>query len=255
MWVEADPQRLEQVLVNLLNNAAKSTDPGGKIELTAGLSGDSVTVAVTDNGSGIPPERIPEMFELFSRGDRTIARSEGGLGIGHTLVKDQVELHGGSVSARSEGAGKGSEFTVRLPASMRLMPGTPTERPGAVVRPQHGARVLVVDDNEDAIQGMEKLLKVLGHDVATALDGASAIEAALRHRPEFVLLDIGLPGLDGYGVAERLRAEGFVDVTIIGVSGYGEEAARWRSHAAGFDHLLIKPVDYDEPFALLRKEH
>jgi signal transduction histidine kinase/CheY-like chemotaxis protein len=256
LWVEADPHRLEQVLVNLLNNAAKYTNTGGKIALTARREGDSVTVTVADNGTGIPPDRIPEMFQLFAQGDRSIARTEGGLGIGLTLVRNLVELHGGSVTARSGGLGKGSEFTVRLPAVKHAgIEPSAAARPGASEQPQKGARVLVVDDNEDSAKGMVRLLKVLGHEVETALDGPSAIEVARKQRPEFVLLDIGLPGMDGYQVAETLRAEGFTDATIIGVSGYGEEAARRRSHQAGFDHHLVKPVDYDRLVSLIRREH
>ncbi len=254
MWVVADAQRLEQVVVNLLNNAAKYTDVGGQITLSARPDGDSVAITVADNGSGIPPERIPEMFQLFAQGDRSIARSEGGLGIGLTLVQNLVELHGGSITARSEGPGQGSEFTVRLPAVKPVRVRRPAQPSAASERPQSGARVLVVDDNEDSARGMVRLLRMLGHDVATALDGPSAITAALQHRPEFVLLDIGLPGMDGYEVAERLRAEGFTSATIIAVSGYGEEAARRRSRAAGFDHHLVKPVEVDTLVALMRRE-
>ncbi|QDV33723.1 ATP-binding protein [Tautonia plasticadhaerens] len=255
MWVSADPQRLEQVVVNLLNNAAKYTEAGGKITLSARPDAGSVAITVADNGSGIPPEKIPEMFQLFAQGDRSIARTEGGLGIGLTLVKNLVEMHGGSVTARSDGVGKGSEFTVRLPAVGAPRAERPAKAAGGVERPQTGARVLVVDDNEDSARGLVRLLTMLGHDVEAALDGPSAIEAALRHRPEFVLLDIGLPGMDGYEVAERLRAEGFTDATIIDVSGYGEEAARKRSRDAGFNHHLVKPVDYDRLVALIRREH
>jgi signal transduction histidine kinase len=254
MWVEADPHRLEQVLVNLLNNAAKYTEAGGRISLMARREADSIAVSVADNGVGILPERIPEMFGLFAQGDRSIARSEGGLGIGLTLVKNLVELHGGSITARSEGAGRGSEFTVRLPAAKRPDLEPPAETPGADERPRRAARVLVVDDNEDSARGIARLLGILGHDVESAADGPSAIEIALRHRPEFVLLDIGLPGMDGYEVARRLRAEGFTEATIIGVSGYGEEASRRRSKEAGFAHHLVKPVDYNTLVALIGRE-
>ncbi|MDB5350247.1 MAG: multi-sensor hybrid histidine kinase [Planctomycetota bacterium] len=252
MWIEADPHRLEQVLVNLLNNAAKYTDSGGNITISTMPDGDSVAITVTDNGNGIPPEKIPQMFELFAQGDRSIARSEGGLGIGLTLVKSLVEMHDGSVTARSEGLGKGSEFTVRFPAVRPPKVEIRAESPKQTGRPGKGSRVLVVDDNEDTARGLVKLLKILGHEVETAFDGPSAIELAQSQRPEFVLLDIGLPGMDGYQVAERLRAGGFADTVIIAVSGYGEEAARKRSLEAGINHHLVKPVDYDRVVELIR---
>jgi PAS domain S-box-containing protein len=253
LWVHADPDRLEQVLVNLLTNAAKYTDAGGRIALSARPEGDRIALAVEDNGSGIPPEKIPQMFELFAQGDRSIARSEGGLGIGLTLVKNLVELHGGSVAARSEGPGRGSEFTVRLPAvpAPSSSPSPDANRPAPAAAPPRRARVLVVDDNEDSALGLARLLRLLGHDVEVAHDGPAALRAAGRARPDDVLLDIGLPGMDGYQVASRLRAEGFGETRIIAVSGYGEAAARRRSREAGFDHHLVKPVDHEALLALL----
>ncbi|WP_435020456.1 PAS domain-containing protein [Tundrisphaera sp. TA3] len=252
MWVDADPHRIEQVLVNLLTNAAKYTEAGGRITLAARPDGGSVAVAVSDNGTGIPPEKIPQMFELFAQGDRSIARSEGGLGIGLTLVKNLVEMHGGSVIARSEGVARGSEFTVRLPAVAAPEAGRPGASRPAEGSPAKGARVLVVDDNEDSARGLARLLKVLGNQVEVASDGPTALGLAGWFAPDFVLLDIGLPGMDGYEVARRLRADGLAGTTIIAVSGYGEEAARSRAREAGFDHHLVKPLDYETLVAIMR---
>jgi len=186
------------------------------------------------------------MFELFAQGDRSLARSEGGLGIGLTLVRSLAEMHGGSVTATSEGPGKGSEFIVRLPAvaaRAEEMPRLPAKTPQTIA---HRARILVVDDNVDMVRGLVRLLELLGHDVQTAYDGPTAIETARVHRPEFVLLDLGLPGMDGYQVATRLRQEqGSQDAVIIAVSGYGQEDDRCRSREAGFNHHLVKPIDHN----------
>jgi CheY-like chemotaxis protein len=250
--IEADPLRIEQVLVNLLTNAAKYTDSGGRIGLTARHEGADVVIKVWDTGVGISSELRPRIFDLFVQGDRTMARSEGGLGIGLTLVKSLVEMHGGRVSVASEGPGKGSEFTVVLPAlgEESREPGTPrTVSLPHVIR--RGSRVLVVDDNTDTARGVSKLLKLLGHDVRVAHDGPAAIEAARAHCPDVVLLDIGLPAMDGYEVVRRLRTEECCKhALIVAVSGYGQDEARSRSRAAGFDHHLVKPVDYDALMAL-----
>jgi PAS domain S-box-containing protein len=251
LWVDADPTRLEQVVINLLNNAAKYSENGGHISLSAGHEDGEVVIRVKDAGIGIPPEKLPEMFELFAQGNSSSTRSEGGLGIGLTVVKKLVEMQGGSITAHSEGLGKGSEFVIRLPAA---------ERPATSMPPAEGpdeamsnARILVVDDNVDTARGMARLLKLTGHDVATAHSGPEAIEAARAHRPDVILLDIGLPGMDGYEVAKRLRQEpGCKDAVIIAASGYGQEADRHRTEAAGFDHHLVKPIDFDALRSLLR---
>ncbi|QEH37299.1 Autoinducer 2 sensor kinase/phosphatase LuxQ [Aquisphaera giovannonii] len=251
LWVHADPTRLEQVVVNLLNNAAKYSEDGGRIRLSARGEGDEVVIRVQDSGIGIPPEKLTQIFELFAQGDRSLARSEGGLGIGLTVVKKLVELHGGTVVARSEGFGRGSEFTIRLPAAKGregARPGPAGRTPGAGKR----AKILVVDDNEDTAIAMSRLLRALGHEVWTAHSGPDAIQAAREHRPEFILLDIGLPGMDGYEVASRLRREDCgKHAVIVAVSGYGQEEDRRRSREAGFDHHMIKPVDHDALLALL----
>jgi CheY-like chemotaxis protein len=237
--------------VNLLNNAAKYSGNGGHIRLSAHVQGDEVVISVKDQGVGIPPEQLPQMFELFAQGDRALARSEGGLGIGLTVVKKLVEMHGGSVMARSEGKGKGSEFTVRLPRAARPTASKPKQGvPAAGGR--KFARILVVDDNVDMARGMARLLKLLGHEVAVAHSGPEGIDVAREQRPDFILLDIGLPGMDGYEVAARLRQEECCkDSVIIAVTGYGQDEDRRRSKEAGFDHHLVKPLDHDALLSLL----
>jgi PAS domain S-box-containing protein len=251
LWCEADPTRLEQALINLLTNAAKYTEAGGHIRLTARHDGSRLVFQVTDDGIGIPPEKLSEMFELFAQGDRAIARSEGGLGIGLTVVKRIAELHGGTATAASAGPGRGSEFTVTLPA---ITPPAPEKAGTTADRPARGrySRVLVIDDNVDTAHGLARLLRLLGHDIRTAHDGPAAITEALAFRPEFILLDIGLPGMDGYQVARRLRhREECQDTVIIGISGYGQEEDRVRSQEAGFNYHLVKPVDYDALITLI----
>lgn len=206
--------------------------------------------SVKDTGIGMPPETIAHVFELFAQGDRTIARSEGGLGIGLTVVKHLAELHGGSAEAFSAGPGRGSEFTVRIPSE----PHPPEEsRPGARGTPvaDRPMSFLIVDDNEDTAIALAQLLELMGHKVATAHEGHSAIAAALATRPEIILLDIGLPGLDGYEVARRVRRQGLAGSTIIAITGYGNPEDRKLSREAGFDHHLVKPVDYNVLAALL----
>jgi CheY-like chemotaxis protein len=191
------------------------------------------------------------MFELFAQGDRTLARSEGGLGIGLTIVKKLVEMHGGSVRAVSEGPGKGSEFTIRLPAAERAAVGR-AEAAGPAQPSTTKSRILVVDDNVDTACGMASILDLLGHEVVTAHSGPEALRAAGVHRPDFILLDIGLPGMDGYQVASRLRQdESCKEAFIVAVSGYGQEEDRRRSREAGFDHHLIKPLDLEAFLSLL----
>jgi PAS domain S-box-containing protein len=250
LLVRADPTRLEQVVVNLLTNAAKYTPSGGHIRLNAGREAGEVVLRVRDDGMGIPPEMLPKMFELFAQGERSIARSEGGLGIGLTIVRKLVELHGGTIAAASEGPGRGSEFVVRLPAidEAPARAGHRGPPPAAAARP---ARILVVDDNADTARGMARLLKLAGHEVWLAGDGREAIELALAHRPGFVLLDIGLPVMDGYEVARRLRDQGLAEAVIVAISGYGQDEDRRRSREAGINHHLVKPVDPDRLLELL----
>jgi PAS domain S-box-containing protein len=259
LWLEGDPTRLEQVVANLLLNAVQYSEVGGRIELGAERSDPDPEVVITlrDEGAGIGPELLPRIFDLFAQGDRSLARTEGGLGIGLTVVKTLVELHGGSVTATSAGPDQGSEFVVRLPAvdspSPALAPAPkPPPDPG---RPSRGHRILVVDDNVDLTRGLSILLRRFGYEVEAVHDGVTAIEAVRAQRPEVVLLDIGLPGMDGYEVARRLRLEeGLDEATIIAITGYGQEEGRRLSRAAGFNHHLIKPVQIDDLVSLLRRQ-
>ena len=253
--LDADPVRLEQILVNLLTNAAKYTDAGGRISLAARHEEQDIVIRVQDTGMGITPELLPHVFDIFAQGDRAMARSEGGLGIGLTLVQKLAEMHGGGVTAVSEGPGKGSEFTVRLPALQASAVQKPSPR-GTLPRiARQSSRVLVVDDNVDTAGGLSRLLKLLGHDVQVAYDGKAAVEVARAHRPDLVLLDIGLPGMDGYEVVKRLRLEECCkNALIIAVSGYGQPEDLRRSKEAGFDQHLVKPVDYGALVALFALE-
>jgi len=241
--LEGDPVRLAQIVLNLLDNASKYTPEGGRIEVEASVAGPVVEIRVRDNGMGIAADLLPQIFDLFQQGERTLDRSQGGLGIGLTLVKRLVELHGGLLEAHSAGAGMGSEFTIWLP----VLPGT-----SATARPEllqaHPAtahcRVLVVDDDPAVSDSMSVLLQIEGHEVRVAASGEAALDLACSFRPQLVLLDIGLQGMDGYEVARLLRAQQAVDekLCLVAVTGYGHEAARARSEEAGFDRHLVKPV-------------
>jgi CheY-like chemotaxis protein/two-component sensor histidine kinase len=244
LTLNADPIRLSQVLANLLNNSAKYTSPGGQIWLTVRQAGSDAVISVRDSGVGIPADMLPRVFDLFTQVGRESNRAQGGLGIGLTLVKSLVEMHGGTVEARSEGPDLGSEFIVRLPlaADARFVPGGDVlHSPSQFVAPR---RVLVVDDNRDSAESMGMLLRLLGADVRIVYSGAEALETVSAFRPTVVLLDIGMPDLDGYEVARRIRqrAEG-LDVTLIALTGWGQEEDRRRSRSAGFDYHLIKPAD------------
>jgi signal transduction histidine kinase len=244
--LEADSVRLTQVVANLLSNAAKYTDQAGHIWISLGREGETSSLRVKDNGMGIAPELLPRVFDLFVQGDRSSARTQGGLGIGLTLVKRLVEMHGGSVAAYSGGAGNGSEFVVRLPLASETNAGPGAEADGAAATRTVERRVLVVDDNVDAAESLAMWLRLLRHDVRTVHDGPAALEAVKEYQPEVVLLDIGLPGMDGYAVAQRLRLmPGGKAVRLIAVSGYGQEEDRRRAREAGFDRHLTKPVDPD----------
>jgi signal transduction histidine kinase/DNA-binding response OmpR family regulator len=250
VWVQGDATRLAQVVTNLLNNAAKYTDPGGRIWLTVGQEDEAAVVRVRDTGVGIPPEMLSTVFNLFTQADRSLDRSQGGLGIGLTLVKRLVEMHGGSVEAHSAGAGRGSEFVVRLPAFAGGSAGAGLAGAEAPAAPGAPCGVLLVDDNVDAAESLAILLRLGGCEVRVVHDGPSALAAALLSPPEFVVLDIGLPGMDGYEVARRLRADPATrDAVLVAVTGYGREEDQARSREAGFDHHFVKPVE----FAALQK--
>ncbi|TLD69705.1 response regulator [Phragmitibacter flavus] len=252
LWIKADPTRMEQIALNLLTNAAKYTPSGGRIELMASKVEGEVRVVVKDNGVGIASHLLPEMFKLFAQGERSIARSEGGLGIGLTIVQRLVEMHGGRIEALSEGLNQGSSFVIHLP--MVAAPFVQqTERP--VNGQTSTRRVLIVDDNVDTANSMARLLKRVGHGVEVAYDGPQALEKARQHLPEIVLLDIGLPGMDGFEVARRMRLEPSCEkCVIIAVTGYGQPKDRRRAINAGCHHHLVKPVNIDELKRLIRGE-
>ena len=240
---EGDPMRLAQVVSNLLTNAARYTENGGAVTLSARRDGAGwLRIAVKDNGIGLAPEVLPQVFGLFFQGKRSVDRVEGGLGIGLALVKNIVELHGGTVEARSAGLGQGSEFVVRLPVQA-LAPNSVPEAAAAPLPTPTGRRFTVVDDNADAAETLGMLLSVHGHEVSVFNDPVSALAAAPRLRPDIAVLDIGLPVLDGYELAARLRAlPGFENCRLIALSGYGQDADRVRSEAAGFERHLVKPI-------------
>ena len=246
VWLYADAARMEQVIVNLLTNAAKYTDEGGKIGLTVVQEGNTVVLRVRDSGIGIAPELLPHIFDLFTQADRSLDRSQGGLGIGLSLVQRLVELHGGTVKAFSD-VGKGSEFLVRLPAAP-ASEGTPTlAGMDTAPAPRARRRVLIVDDNVDTAQSLALLLIASGHDVRMAHDGPAAVEAAVDFQPDVALLDIGLPGFDGYTAAQRMREHMLLSHAVfVAVTGYGQAEDRQRALAAGFNHHLVKPVNFDE---------
>ena len=249
--LEADATRLEQVLVNLLNNAAKYTKQGGYITLMAERQGEEAVIRVRDNGIGIRPELLPKVFDLFVQSERSLERSQGGLGIGLTLVKKLVEMHGGSVEAHSEGADKGSEFVVRLPAlpSDGSEPEAPSEQSALA---SGKLRVVVVEDAEDMAQSLKILLELWGHDVWVVHDGPAALVAYRTYQPDVILLDIGLPGMNGYDVARQLRREqGEKRPFIMALTGYGQDEDKRQSQEAGFDYHMTKPVEPNKLQTLL----
>jgi PAS domain S-box-containing protein len=249
LWVEADPVRLAQVLANLLNNAAHYTPRGGAIALEAAREGALAVVRVRDDGAGIPPERLPTIFEMFTRGDGAQARAPKGLGIGLALARGLVQMHGGTIDARSEGPGRGSEFTVRVPL---IEPPAHAQRvPETAVR-LAGRRILVIDDNLDAAQTLAMVLKTLGAEVRVADSGTAGLDVYRAYRPEVVLLDIGMPGMDGYEVARRIRAdESGSRTSLVALTGWGQDEHRQKAREAGFDHHLVKPAEIPVLQALL----
>ncbi len=250
--LEADPARLSQVLSNLLNNAAKYTDPGGRIWLTAERERESVSIRVRDNGIGIDPEVLPRVFEMFTQADDSLERTQGGLGIGLSLVQRLVEMHGGTVTAHSEGKGKGTEVVVRLPLAVSDVGRFPegADKTGDAFR-SSGSVVLVVDDNRDAAESLAVLLQMWGHEVHVVYDGQEALEAAEAFRPDVILLDIGLPKKSGYEVARHIRDARPEGVVLVALTGWGQEEDRRRSQEAGFDHHLTKPVELPALLAVL----
>ena len=247
-----DSARLEQVLANLLNNAAKYTDVGGHIWLRATVDGRDAVISVRDDGDGLTPEMRTHVFDLFVQGPDARRRVRGGLGIGLTLVRRLVQLHGGTIEARSAGPGMGSEFIVRLPLRGRVSAESSSRASAGLPQPAHRQRVLIVDDNADAAESLAELLRDCGHNVRTAADGSTALRDAPLFRPEVVILDIGLPEIDGYEVARRLRGDPRLgSATLIALTGYGEERHRRRTEEAGFNYHFTKPIDFDRLEALL----
>ena len=246
IWLHADPSRLEQIVVNLLTNAAKYTPDGGRICLSVERSGNECVLRVRDTGVGIAPDLLPRVFDLFTQAERSLDRSQGGLGIGLAVVQRLVELHGGRVAAHSS-LGHGSEFVVHLPV---VVPSVAAAAPGAAdatAPTQPSLRVLVVDDNVDMAESLAMLMQADGHVVHTAHSGTGAVSAATDYRPDVVLLDIGLPEIDGFEVARRIRSDpSHHAMVLVALTGYGQDADRQRSREAGFDHHLVKPVDLEE---------
>jgi PAS domain S-box-containing protein len=246
--VHADPARLEQIIVNVLNNAAKYTPPGGHISVVVAHEGDEAIVRVSDTGIGIPEDMLSRIFDLFVQGDQSLAHTAGGLGIGLTLVHRLVKLHHGRVEAQSAGPGRGSQFTVALPLSREA---SAPAGPPSVPAPCPPADVLLIEDNDDARQSLRALLEHEGHRVAETADGTSGLDRDETMRPDIVLIDIGLPGLDGYEVARRIRARRGTDPILVAITGYGQADDQRRSLEAGFDAHLTKPVSLDQLIGLL----
>jgi len=249
--VDGDRERLIQVLANLINNAAKYTPPGGSIEVVASRTAGDVVLRVTDSGAGIAPDLLPHVFDLFVQGERTLDRTTGGLGLGLAIVQSLVTLHGGTVAVDSDGEGKGATFTVTLPA----LPATPVVEPPPVAAqppPAAARRILIVDDNQDAAELLAEMFELAGHTVRVAHDGKRALEVAAEFEPECVMLDIGLPLIDGYEVARQLRArDGDRRRTLVAITGYGQEDDVQRALDAGFDRHLVKPVSIDQTLQII----
>jgi signal transduction histidine kinase/ActR/RegA family two-component response regulator len=240
-WIDGDPTRLEQIIGNLLSNAFKYTPPEGRIELTVAVEGDDAVLTVRDTGLGIPKRLLPHVFDVFVQGDQSLERAKGGLGIGLALVQRLVSLHGGSVSAESAGDGKGATFTVRLP---RVAAPDAASGVVAAAPARRRLRVLVVDDHEDSRTMLRLLLEQTGHEAIEAVDGIDGVQLALSRRPDVAIIDIGLPGINGYEVARRLRALPISGtIALIALTGYGQDEDRRRALQSGFDRHLVKPVD------------
>jgi PAS domain S-box-containing protein len=243
IWLDADPTRLQQVFGNLLHNAAKYTEPGGHIWLTAQREGSDVIIRVRDTGIGILPEMLPRIFTSFVQADRSLDRAQGGLGIGLTVAKTLVEMHGGKIEVHSPGVGQGTEFVVRLPVVSEVLPLKPEAvRKEAESKKARSLQLLVVDDNQDTVQSLAMLLRGYGHEVESENSGPSALQASLAAEWDVIILDIGLPSVDGYEVARRIRAQSEKPV-LIAMTGYGQPEDRRKSREAGFDYHLTKPVD------------
>jgi len=248
IYLDGDSVRLAQVFTNLLTNAAKYTQAGGRIDLIANVESASVMVRVRDNGIGIEPKLLPFIFELFTQGQRGLDRSEGGLGLGLTLVQKLVDLHGGQVTAYSQGTNQGSEFVVKLPRAIEAsVPAAPDGLLDLNNETGQGLRILMIDDNKDVVVSISLWLEIAGHQVATASNGTEGISVAHSFAPDIILLDIGLPDMDGYQVAKKLREQLTSQrPLIIALSGYAQSMNNPDVEAAGFDHYLVKPPKISE---------
>jgi PAS domain S-box-containing protein len=248
--LDADPTRLAQVFLNLLTNSAKYSEPGGHIRLAAERQGSDVVVSVTDTGIGIPAEQLPRIFLMFTQVERSLEKAQGGLGIGLCLVKRLVEMHGGSIEAKSGGPGQGSEFVVRLPVIVEESGPQAVDWQGEQAVPRSALRILVVDDNKDGADSLGMMLRIMGNDTRTAYDGEEGVQLAEEFCPDVVLFDIGLPKLNGFEACRRIREQPWgMGMVLIAMTGWGQEEDRRRSHEAGFDHHMVKPVD---PNALMK---
>lgn len=244
IYIDGDLTRLAQVLANLLNNAAKYTPPNGRISVTVDQKRGQAVIRVKDNGVGIAPEMLPRIFELFTQVDQSLERSQGGLGIGLALVRKLVEMHGGAVEGYSEGVGLGSEFTVRLPLSSEDQSARNPDPKWSSISSAPARRILVADDNVDAATSLSSLLELSGHEVRTVHDGLSAVRSAKEFRPDLILMDIGMPGLNGYDACRSIRTESWGKaIVLVALSGWGQEDDRNRASDVGFDLHLTKPID------------
>jgi signal transduction histidine kinase/ActR/RegA family two-component response regulator len=253
IWVEGDATRLAQVIGNLLSNASRYSPQGAAISLAVSRQGGEAVVRVRDNGIGIAPDVLPRIFELFMQAERSGGRTLGGLGLGLTLARRLTEMHGGTIEAQSAGLGQGSEFVLRLPTLPGEPPATATVTAPVTVYDAVRRRVLLVDDNADSREALAMALSIAGHEVRVAVDGPSALAEAGQFQPEIALLDIGLPGMDGYELARRLKARSGDDgIILVALTGYGHEDDRRRGKESGFDHYLVKPASPESILAVLR---
>ena len=252
--LDADSVRLAQAFSNLLNNASKYSEKGSQIWFQAEHEGDEIIVRVRDTGIGIPADKLPNIFDIFMQVDRSIERSQGGLGIGLTLVRQLVQMHGGSVEVRSDGPGRGSEFVVRMPVVIVAKPSGEVKsdnKPNGLTTAAR--RILVADDNRDSADSLSMMLEMLGHQVSSAHDGLEAFETAKRSKPELVFMDLGMPRMNGYDAARLIRNEPDCNgVVLVALTGWGQEEDRRRSYEAGFDYHIVKPIDFSVVENLLK---
>jgi CheY-like chemotaxis protein len=254
LWIDGDPHRLAQVISNLLNNAAKYTPEGGRIELIIERQGSDVVISIKDTGIGIPPGMLSRIFDMFAQIDRQMERGYTGLGVGLTLVKSLVEMHGGSIEVRSEGTNRGSEFRVRLPIVIDLPTGDLRPESLDVSPNAMGLRILVVDDNRAAADLLSKVVKLLGNDVRTAYDGQQAVEAATEFLPDVIVMDLGMPTMSGYEAARHIRQQAWGEsMMLIALTGWSQEEDKLRTREAGFDHHMVKPPQPAELQRLFRE--